>query len=115
MKPAARTGTGRSPVSPAQGPAQVAAAPALPGTDSPGGGAPAAGLQAGRSIQLQLDGRPYTLPAPGTLATLVAGLGHAPEAVGTAVNGAYVARGARADRTLHDGDAVLFFQPIVGG
>ena len=74
-----------------------------------------AAMPNGRSIRVQLDGQPCALPEHATLATLVATAGHAPEAVGTAVNGTFVPRGARAERTLHDGDAVLFFHPIVGG
>jgi sulfur carrier protein len=66
-------------------------------------------------ITLQLDGQPRQLPAGTTLAALLEQLGHAPEAVGTAVNGDFVPRGARAARVLGEGDAVLLFQPIVGG
>lgn len=64
--------------------------------------------------QIELDGRPHAVPSGSTLAELVAALGHAPEAVTTAVNGEFVARGAR-ERMLHSGDAVVLFQPIVGG
>jgi sulfur carrier protein len=49
------------------------------------------------------------------LAELVAGLGHTPEQVGTAVNGVFVPRPSRATHVLQPGDAVLLFQPIVGG
>ncbi|MFT4195579.1 sulfur carrier protein ThiS [Ottowia sp.] len=66
-------------------------------------------------ITLQLDGQPHRVPAGTTLAQLVEQLGHAPEAVGTAVNGDFVARGQRAARVLGECDAVLLFQPIVGG
>lgn len=66
-------------------------------------------------ITVQLDGQPQRLPAGTTLADVVAQAGHAPEAVSTAVNGDFVARGARAQRVLAEGDAVLLFQPIVGG
>lgn len=65
-------------------------------------------------IAIALDGRPYTVPAGCTLAALVQSLGHAPEAVSTAVNGEFVARGAR-ERVLQGGDAVVLFQAIVGG
>lgn len=67
------------------------------------------------SLTIQLDGQPRTLAAGSTLAALVEQLGHAPEAVSTAVNGDFVPRGARAERMLGEGDAVLLFQPIVGG
>jgi sulfur carrier protein len=66
-------------------------------------------------ITVQLDGRPHALPSGSTLAALIASLGHAPEAVGSAVNGLFVPRGRRAACVLQAGDAVLLFQPIVGG
>ncbi|MFT3721825.1 sulfur carrier protein ThiS [Pseudorhodoferax sp.] len=66
------------------------------------------------ALPIQLDGRPHAVPAGSTLAELVAALGHAPGAVATAVNGEFVARGLR-DRPLREGDAVVLFQPIVGG
>jgi sulfur carrier protein len=66
-------------------------------------------------ITIALDGQPRRLPAGTTLAALVEQLGHAPERAGTAVNGDFVARGQRAARVLAEGDAVLLFQPIVGG
>ncbi|MBA2672759.1 sulfur carrier protein ThiS [Ramlibacter sp.] len=54
--------------------------------------------------------------APGTtLADLVASLEQAPQALATAVNGDFVAREARAQCVLKDGDAVFTFQPITGG
>ena len=67
------------------------------------------------TIAVFLDGEPHALPAGTGLAELVAQLGHAPHAVGTAVNGLFIARSQRAACTLQDGDAVLLFQPIVGG
>ncbi len=70
---------------------------------------------ASAGITLQLDGQPHRVPAGTTLAQLVEQLGHAPEAVSTAVNGDFLARGQRAARVLGEGDAVLLFQPIVGG
>jgi sulfur carrier protein len=66
-------------------------------------------------VQIELDGRPHALPAGSTLAALVAALGQRPEAVGTAVNGVFVARAHRDDYVLHGGDAVVLFQPITGG
>lgn len=66
-------------------------------------------------ITVQLNGEPRELPAGSTLADLIAALGQAPEAQATAVNGDFVPRTLRAARTLHDGDQVLCFQPIVGG
>ena len=67
------------------------------------------------TMTIQLDGRPHQVGAGSTLADLVAALGHAPEAVSPAVNGDFVPRGLRAARVLGEGDAVLLFQPIVGG
>ena len=67
-----------------------------------------------KGVTIQLDDQPKHVPAGTTLAELVAALCHAPQAVSTAVNGAFVARTAR-DRVLAEGDTVLLFQPIVGG
>lgn len=67
------------------------------------------------TITVQLDGRAHQAPAGTTLAELVAAVGHAPQAVGTAVNGRFVARTERSGRVLQPGDEVLFFQPVVGG
>jgi sulfur carrier protein len=66
-------------------------------------------------ITVQLDGRPRALADGSTLAQLVAELGLAPPDVATAVNGSFVARERRDAQRLRDGDAVLLFQPIVGG
>ena len=64
---------------------------------------------------MQLDGRPHSVPVGTTLAALVAGLGHAPDKVTTAVNGLFVRRDQRDACLLQPGDAVLLFQPITGG
>ena len=72
-------------------------------------------MNARQTITVQLDGRPRTLPAGSGLAELVASLGYAPNAVATAVNGLFVSRRLRETCTLREGDAVLLFQPIVGG
>ena len=72
-------------------------------------------MKAADAITVMLDGHPQSLPAGTTLAGPVALLGHAPAGVSTAVNGVFVPRGQRNDRTLADADAVLLFQPIVGG
>jgi sulfur carrier protein len=66
-------------------------------------------------IAIQLDGRSHDVPEHSTLASLVDALGHAPNAVGTAVDGVFVPRGQRVELTLREGVAVLLFQPIVGG
>lgn len=67
------------------------------------------------TVIVELDGRPHPMPAGATLAELVDALGHAAAAIGTAVNGEFVARGRRAAHVLQPGDQVLLFQPIVGG
>ena len=69
----------------------------------------------GHFIEVRLDQQPQRLPAGTTLAQLVERLGHAPAAVGTALNGRFVPRAERPAHALADGDAVLLFQPIVGG
>lgn len=66
-------------------------------------------------IELTLDGRLHWVPIKTTLAFLVASLGHVPDKVSTAVNGLFVARAERDACVLEKGDAVLLFQPIVGG
>jgi sulfur carrier protein len=66
-------------------------------------------------ITIQLDGHPHEVPEHSTLATLVEALGHAPNAVGTAVDGVFVSRAQRVELALREGVAVLLFQPIVGG
>lgn len=67
------------------------------------------------TIALTLDGKPHQVAAGSTLGALVNSLDHAPTKVSTAVNGMFVPRGERAQCVLQDGDAVLLFQPIVGG
>jgi sulfur carrier protein len=64
---------------------------------------------------ITLNGEPLQLEPGATLADLIASLGQAPQALATAVNGEFVPREQRADRSLSDGDAVLTFQPITGG
>lgn len=66
-------------------------------------------------IEFMLDGKPHTMPAGTTLAALVASLDHAPNKVSTAVNGLFVPRAGRETYVLQAGDAVVLFQPIVGG
>jgi sulfur carrier protein len=67
------------------------------------------------TVTLTLDGQPHQMTAGSTLATLVDALGHVRTKVSTAVNGMFVPCGQRAQCVLRDGDAVLLFQPIVGG
>lgn len=72
-----------------------------------------ASLPAG--VEIELDGLAHTVPAGTTLAELVSRLGHADQAVATALNQSFVARPLRAQAVLQPGDQVLLFQPIVGG
>jgi sulfur carrier protein len=72
-------------------------------------------MNAPTAIQVALDGQVREIPAGITLAALVAQLGFAPGAVGTAVNGRFVARTARDGLELRSGDSVMLFQPIAGG
>jgi sulfur carrier protein len=67
------------------------------------------------TIAVLLDDGPRRIAAGTTLAALVAELGHAPGAVGTAVNGRFVARGLREGLQLSSGDSILLFQAITGG
>ena len=66
-------------------------------------------------ITVQVGDQARPLPPGSTLAELVAALGHEPAAVATAVNGEFVARGARNAHVLSDGDRVHCFKPITGG
>jgi sulfur carrier protein len=66
-------------------------------------------------IVITLNGEARKLPRGQTLADLIAALDAPPPSLATAVNGEFVARDARPDRELHDGDAVFTFQPITGG
>jgi sulfur carrier protein len=65
-------------------------------------------------LSIQLDGRPHRVAVGTTLAGLLATLGHAPQAVATAVNGDFVPRADRG-HVLRAGDVVIVFQAIVGG
>ena len=67
------------------------------------------------TINISLDARPHSVPAATTLSALVHSLDHQPDKVSTAVNGLFVPRAKRDTCVLAEGDAVLFFQPIVGG
>ncbi len=67
------------------------------------------------TIAFTLNGEPMTAAPGTTLAALIERLGQAPRAVATSVNGAFVARDARAAHLLHAGDQVMTFKPIVGG
>jgi sulfur carrier protein len=72
-------------------------------------------MSAPASVDIQLDGQVHSVPSGSSLADLVAALGHADQAVATAVNQSFVARSQRAQTVLRGGDQVMLFQPIVGG
>ena len=63
---------------------------------------------------ITLNGTRTETPAR-TLAELVAGCGFAETQVATALNGDFVARGARAATLLSEGDAVEIVAPKQGG
>ncbi|MCA0176597.1 MAG: sulfur carrier protein ThiS [Proteobacteria bacterium] len=64
---------------------------------------------------IHLNDQPLPWREALTLAALLAEQGHAPEAVATAVNAAFVPRAARAHTRLAPGDHITLFQAIVGG
>ncbi len=66
-------------------------------------------------IPITVNGQPRDVAPGSSLADLVAQLVDSPQALATAVNGDFVARDARADRTLQPGDQVFTFQPLTGG
>jgi sulfur carrier protein len=66
-------------------------------------------------IHLTFNGEAVAVDAGCRLDQLLQQRGLEPKAQATAVNGEFVARAWRANHTLKDGDAVLCFQPIVGG
>ena len=66
-------------------------------------------------IHITLNGEARQLPAGSTLADVLATSGQPAASFASAVNGAFVARDARATTPLADGDAVFTFQAITGG
>jgi sulfur carrier protein len=66
-------------------------------------------------IAITLNGERRQVPHGESLAQLIASLESAPAWLATAVNGEFVAREARDDCKLREGDAVFTFQPITGG
>ncbi|MCW7539815.1 sulfur carrier protein ThiS [Aquabacterium sp. A7-Y] len=67
------------------------------------------------AVMVTVNGAPRHVCAGTSLEQLLQRLGHAPTTVATAVNGQFVARGARAGCRLQAGDQVTCFEPIVGG
>lgn len=70
-------------------------------------------------LTIHTDRGPLSLPTGSTLADaveqLLQGSSRDADTIATAVNGEFVARGARPHHPLHDGDTVLCFSPITGG
>lgn len=66
-------------------------------------------------MRVFVNGSEQTVADGITLAQLLETLGLSATACATAVNGAFVARGDRANRTLCDQDQVMTFEPITGG
>lgn len=66
-------------------------------------------------IEISLNGERRLIDDGSTLATLVEALGQSPAALVTAVNGDFVPRAQRQDRSLRNGDVITTFQPITGG
>ena len=67
------------------------------------------------TVRVTVGEQQHDLPRGSSVADVVELMGQEPGAVSTAVNGQFVARTARAEHVLADGDQVLLFQPIVGG
>ena len=66
-------------------------------------------------MRVFVNGSEQTVADGVTLAQLIETLGLSATSCATAVNGAFVARGDRANRTLCDQDQVMTFEPITGG
>lgn len=67
-----------------------------------------------QELRVVVNGAPQSTTAT-TLHDWVLAQGVAPDAVATALNGQFVPRSLRATTALQTGDAILTFQPIVGG
>ncbi len=67
------------------------------------------------NVNITVNGQTQQVPAGTDLAGLIDRLGTPPQALATAVNGEFVARGQRTQCLLREGDAVFTFQPITGG
>jgi sulfur carrier protein len=67
------------------------------------------------AIQITVNGEARQMPAGSTLADAVQVNGQLAQPFASAVNGEFVARDARAQTPLADGDAVFTFQAITGG
>ncbi len=67
------------------------------------------------NITITVNGEKREVPDGSTLAEVFKENDQPAQAFATALNGEFVARGARASTTLTDGDAVFTFQAITGG
>jgi sulfur carrier protein len=66
-------------------------------------------------INITFNGEARQVPADSSLADALAATGLQATAFASAVNGEFVARDARAQTLLAEGDAVFTFQAITGG
>ncbi|MDP2819736.1 MAG: sulfur carrier protein ThiS [Polaromonas sp.] len=66
-------------------------------------------------INITLNGELRQVPADSSLAEALAGSGQPAQSFASAINGEFVARDARAQTVLADGDAIFTFQAITGG
>ena len=67
------------------------------------------------TINITVNGEARQVLAGSTLADVLAGSGQPAPSFASAVNGEFVARDARAQKTLAEGDTVFTFQAITGG
>ncbi|HYW56380.1 MAG TPA: sulfur carrier protein ThiS [Polaromonas sp.] len=67
------------------------------------------------NITITVNGEERQVPDGSTLADVFEGDDQPAQTFATALNGDFVARGARATTVLTDGDAVFTFQAITGG
>lgn len=70
------------------------------------------------TIEITINGEPQCIAPNRSVADVLATLAREDMpamAVATAVNGDFVARSARAQHVLRDGDALFVFQPVTGG
>ncbi len=67
------------------------------------------------TINITLNGEARQMPVGCTLADLLETSGQPAASFASAVNGEFVARDARAQTLLAEGDAVFTFQAITGG
>lgn len=67
------------------------------------------------TITVLLDQQAHTVTLGTTLEFFLNQVPDLPQACATAVNGLFVPRSQRSSTVLQSGDAILLFQPIVGG